>query len=111
MVDLNPKISYHTHSFEEKEMAQHKSAIRQGRRSLTRNAINKRNKTILRTHIKKIRTAIENNDKEEADRLLPLTFSIIDKSVKKGTIHKKTGRRYKSRLSHQLEMINPSAPK
>ena len=92
-------------------MAQHKSAIRQGRRSLLRNAINKRNKSILRTHIKKIRTAIENKDREEAEKLLPLTFSIIDKSVKKGTIHKNTGRRHKSRLSRQLEMINPSAPK
>jgi len=92
-------------------MAQHKSAIRQWRRSLFRNSINQRNKSILRTHIKKIRVALQNNDKEEAERLLPLVFSIIDKSVKKGTIHPNTGRRYKSRLSQQLEMINPSTPK
>ncbi len=92
-------------------MAQHKSAIRQERRSLYRKAVNKRNKSILKTQIKKIRTAIENKDKEEAERLLPLTFSIIDKSVKKGTIHPNTGRRYKSRISQQLEMINPSPPK
>jgi small subunit ribosomal protein S20 len=92
-------------------MAQHKSAIRQWKRSLYRNSINKRNKSILRTHIKKIRLAIENKDKEEAERLLPLVFSIIDKSVKKGTIHPNTGRRHKSRISQQLEMINPSAPK
>lgn len=92
-------------------MAQHKSAIRQWRRSLSRNSINKRNKSILRTHIKKVRLAIENKDKEEAERLLPMVFSIIDKSVKKGTIHPNTGRRYKSRLSQQLEMINPTAPK
>jgi small subunit ribosomal protein S20 len=92
-------------------MAQHKSAIRQWRRSLFRNSINQRNKSILRTHIKKIRVALQNKDKEEAERLLPLVFSIIDKSVKKGTIHPNTGRRYKSRLSQQLEMINPSTPK
>jgi small subunit ribosomal protein S20 len=92
-------------------MAQHKSAIRQGRRSLYRNAVNKRNKSILRTQIKKIKAAIENKDKEEAEKLLPVTFSIIDKSVKKGTIHPNTGSRYKSRISKQLEMINPSAPK
>lgn len=92
-------------------MAQHKSAIRQWKRSLFRKAINQRNKSILRTHIKKIRAAIQNKDKEEAEMLLPLVFSIIDKSVKKGTIHPNTGRRYKSRLSQQLEMINPSPPK
>ena len=47
-------------------MAQHKSAVRQWKRSLYRNSINKRNKSILRTNIKKIRLAIENKDKEEA---------------------------------------------
>ena len=58
-----------------------------------------------------MRVAIENKDKEEAERLLPLTFSLIDKSIKKGAIHPNTGRRHKSRLSQQLEMINPSVPK
>jgi small subunit ribosomal protein S20 len=111
MVDLNSKISYHTPSPEEKKMAQHKSAIRQWKRSLHRQSINRKNKSILKTQIKKMRMAIEKKDKEEAEKLLPLTFSIIDKSVKKGTIHPKTGQRYKSRLSQQLEMIQPSAPK
>ena len=90
-------------------MAQHKSAIRQWRRSLRRNAINKRNRTILRNHVKKLREAIANKDKETAQQLLPLTFSIIDKSVKKGTIHENTGARYKSRLSRQVEMIGLSS--
>lgn len=89
-------------------MAQHKSAIRQWRRSLRRNAINKRNKSLLRTQIKKLRAAIENKDSEAAKKILPETFSIIDKTVKKGTIHKNTGSRYKSRLSRQVELINPS---
>ncbi len=92
-------------------MAHHKSAKRQLRYSLRRRAINKRNKSLLRTQIKKLRTTIENKDKEEATKLLPLTFSLIDKSVKKGTIHENTGRRYKSRLSRQVEMINLSPSK
>ena len=92
-------------------MAQHKSAIRQWRRSLRRNAINKRNKSTLRTQIKHLRTAIENKDIEAAQKLLPETFSIIDISVKKRTIHKNTGNRYKSRLSSQVEMLNPSPAK
>lgn len=92
-------------------MAQHKSAIRQWRRSLRRNAINRRNKSILRSQIKKLRTAIENKNNEEAQMLLPQTFSIIDQAVKKGTIHRNTGNRYKSRLSHQVELINPTPSK
>lgn len=92
-------------------MAHHKSAIRQWRRSLRRRAINKRNKSMLRTHIKRLKEAIANKDKETAEKLLPLTFSLIDKSVKKGTIHENTGSRYKSRLSRQVEMIKLSPSK
>lgn len=92
-------------------MAQHKSAIRQERRSLRRNLINRKNKSILRTRIKTIREAIAKKDREEAERLLPLTFSTIDTSIKKGAIHKNTGNRYKSRLSRQVEMINPTPSK
>jgi small subunit ribosomal protein S20 len=111
LVDFGLKISYHTFSLEEKKMAQHKSAIRQERRSLRRNLINRKNKSILRTRIKTMRAAIESKNREEAEKLLPLTLSTIDKSVKKGTIHKNTGDRYKSRLSRQVEMINPSPSK
>ena len=92
-------------------MAHHKSALRQWRRSLRRNAINKRNKSTLRTQIKHLRTAIEEKDSEAAQNLLSKTYSVIDASVKKGTIHRNTGDRYKSRLSHQVELIKPSAAK
>ena len=92
-------------------MAHHKSAKRQWRRSLRRNAINKRNKSILRTQIKKLREAIKNKDKDSAKSLLPETISLIDKSVKKRAIHQNTGNRYKSRLSRQVEMISPSSSK
>lgn len=92
-------------------MAHHKSAIRQWRRSLRRNAVNRRNKSILRNQIKNLREAIKNQDKEEAQRLLPLTFSTIDKTVKKGSIHENKGNRFKSRLSRQVKSINASPSK
>ena len=92
-------------------MANHKSAIQQWRRSLSRNAVNRNNKSMLRTHIKALRVAIANNNKEEAGKLLPETFSIIDRSIKKGTIHENKGNRYKSRLSRQVESINASPSK
>jgi small subunit ribosomal protein S20 len=92
-------------------MAQHKSAIRQARRSLRRKAINRKNKSILRTEIKKLRNVIEKKDRKKAEEQMPQTFSIIDKSIKKGTIHENTGNRYKSRLSRQIELINLAVPK
>jgi small subunit ribosomal protein S20 len=92
-------------------MAHHKSAIRQHRRSLRRNAVNKQNKSALRTQMKKIRAAIDDKSTEEARKLLPSVFSTIDQAVKKGTIHKNTGSRYKSRLSRQIKLISAGPAK
>jgi small subunit ribosomal protein S20 len=79
--------------------------MRQWRRSLRRNAINRRNKSILRTQIKKLRQAIKEKNLELARQLLPKTCSIIDKCIKKGTIHENKGSRYKSRLSEQVAKL------
>ncbi|MGB9835847.1 MAG: 30S ribosomal protein S20 [Candidatus Saccharicenans sp.] len=87
----------------------HKSAIRQHRRSLRRRAINQRNKSMMRTYIKKVREAIESGNREAALELLPKVFKVIDKTVAKGAIHKNTGSRYKSRLSKQVQMMGTSA--
>jgi len=92
-------------------MAQHKSAIRQWRKTLRRTAINRKNKSVLRTQVRSLREAIKNKNAEEAKKLLPETFSLIDRSVKKGAIHQNKGNRYKSRLNHQIELISPSPSK
>jgi small subunit ribosomal protein S20 len=92
-------------------MAHHKSAIRQHRRSLRRKAVNTRNTSALRTSVKKLRTAVQNKDQETARKLLPQVFSSIDRAVKKGTIHKNTGSRTKSRLSRQVGLLSVSPSK
>jgi len=91
-------------------MAHHKSAIRQERRSIRRRAVNARNTSALRTGVRKVREAIENKDRETALKLLPGVVSTIDQAVKKGTIHKNTGSRYKSRLNRQVGLmdVNPA---
>ncbi len=92
-------------------MAYHHSAVRQQRRSLRRNAINRKNKSELRTQVKRLRQAIEGKDKDSAEKLLPQTAALIDKSVKKGTIHENKGARFKSRLGRQVKSLNPASPK
>jgi small subunit ribosomal protein S20 len=92
-------------------MAHHKSAIRQKRRSIRRNAVNTRNTSALRTGIRKVRDAVQNKDLEAARKLLPQVFSSIDQAVKKGTIHENTGSRYKSRLSRQVALMTLSPAK
>lgn len=83
----------------------HKSAIRQHRRSLRRRAVNQRNKSLMKTLIKKLREKIEAEDREAALALLPSVFKAIDRAVAKGTIKKNTGSRYKSRLSRQAQCL------
>ncbi|MCI4444879.1 MAG: 30S ribosomal protein S20 [Candidatus Aminicenantes bacterium] len=83
----------------------HKSAIKQHRRSWRRRAINQRNKSLMRTYIKRVRQAIAEGNREVALQLLPQTFKIIDRTVAKGAIHKNTGARYKSRLSKLVQAM------
>lgn len=92
-------------------MANHKSALQQWRRSLKRKTINRSNRSLLRTQIKELREAIQSNNRKAAQELLPQTFSIVDRSIKKGTINENKGNRYKSRLSHQVNRINSSPQK
>ncbi|MBN1272625.1 MAG: 30S ribosomal protein S20 [Candidatus Aminicenantes bacterium] len=92
-------------------MANHKSAIQQWRTSLRRRANNKKAMSLLRTEIKKLRAAIAEKDKDKTKELLPRTFSLIDRSVKKGAIHKSTGNRYKSRLASQVEVLISASSK
>ena len=92
-------------------MVRHASAVRQRRRSVRRNVVSGKNKAAFRTQVKKLREAIQQQDKEAAQKLLPQTVSLIDQSVKKGTIHKNKGARFKSRLSRQVELINPAPSK
>ncbi len=80
-------------------MANHKSAEKRARQSARRNEANRRNRSRLRTEIKKLRTAIEAGNREEARSLLVETVSLIDKSIQKGILHQNAAARYKSRLT------------
>ena len=83
-------------------MANHKSAEKRVRQNAKRNAINRANRSKVRTQIKKLRSAIGSHDKAASGELLNPTVSLIDKAVNKGVIHKNTAARYKSRLTKHV---------
>lgn len=83
-------------------MANHKSAEKRVRQNEKRNAINRSNRSKLRTQIKKLRSAVASADKSLSTELLNPTVSVIDKAVNKGIIHKNTAARYKSRLTKHV---------
>ena len=86
-------------------MAKHKSAEKRNRQAERRNEVNRRNRGALRTEIKRLRAAVEEGNREEAQTLLPKTVSVIDRSVQKGVLHKNAAARYKSRLTGSVSKL------
>ena len=80
-------------------MAHHKSALKSIRQTKPRTERNRRVKSTMRTAIKKFRLLVEESKLDQARELLPQTFSVIDKSVTKGVLHRNAADRYKSRLT------------
>ena len=82
-------------------MPNHKSAEKRMRQNEKRRAINRGNRTKVRTYIKKLRSVLDSGNKEEINNVLPEAISVIDKSVQKGVLHANAAARYKSRLTVQ----------
>ena len=89
-------------------MANTKSAIKTVRKNQRRREINKTRKGTLRTQIKKLRSLVKAKDAEGAAKELVKTISIIDRSIRKGVLHKNTAGRYKSRLSRSVKGVASS---
>jgi len=83
-----------------------KSALKNRRKSLRRNAINRTRRSRLRTEIKKIRQLLARRDAAAARKALGIALSIIDRSLSKGIIHRNTAARYKSRLTRQVQALS-----
>ncbi|MCP5046703.1 MAG: 30S ribosomal protein S20 [bacterium] len=80
-------------------MANHKSALKKNVRDEKKRVINKMNRTKMKNKIKFLIKKLEAGELEEAKKVFPDVLSRIDKTISHGTIHKKTGSRYKSRLT------------
>ena len=87
-------------------MANHKSSEKRVRQNEKRNAINRSNRSKLRTQIKSLRSALTHTDKVQSADLLGPTVSLIDKAVNKGLIHKNTAARHKSRLTRHVANLS-----
>ena len=83
-------------------MAHHASAKKRIRQDIKRRANNRLVVATLRTHIKRFRKAVEEGDREQAEKLLPDAIRGLDKAVSKGCIHKKTASRKISRLTRSF---------
>ena len=85
------------------------SAMKRVRQSVKRNLRNRSVVSGVRTAIKKVATAINSGDKEEAGKVLLQAIRSLDQAVSKGVIHGNTASRNISRLTKKVNAIPPKA--
>ncbi len=85
-------------------MANIKSQIKRNKQNEKRAERNKAVRTALKTSTKKIRTAVDTGDAEEAQARQRETSRSLDKAVAKGIVHKRTAARRKRRLAKAVEL-------
>ncbi len=71
----------------------------------SRTAINRMRKSRLRRQVRAMRRLLDHKDAQGATKLVPETFSMVDRAAKWGIIKKNTAARYKSRLTIRLRKI------
>jgi len=79
-----------------------KSVLKRVRQAEKRRLKNKHYKSLIKTMIKKVKSA---QTKEEAEELYKKAVSVIDKVASKGIIHKNNAARKKSRLAKYLAKL------
>jgi len=80
-------------------MANTKSAKKRAAKSAAQRDKNRGGRAAMRTAVKKVRIAAEAGDAETAQALIGEAIATVDRSTKKGLIHRNTAARTKSRLT------------
>ncbi|MGB0063352.1 MAG: 30S ribosomal protein S20 [Terracidiphilus sp.] len=86
-------------------MANHVSALKRARQTVTRTEVNRSNRSQVRTSLRALREALAKGDAQSAQEQYRATVSTLDKGVQKGVLHSNTASRYKSRLNARLKTL------
>ena len=86
-------------------MAHSLSAKKRVRQTIKRNARNRTRKELLKGEVKAFTAALTANDADKAAGALNKVTTRLDKIATKGTIHKKTAARRRSRLTKRLNAL------
>jgi len=78
-----------------------KKALRQSKR---RRQLNLKRKSTLKDTLKKYKKAVEGGKKDEAEKMLPGVYKVLDKMTKVNLIKKNKASRLKSRLTKRLAL-------
>jgi small subunit ribosomal protein S20 len=90
-------------------MANHVSALKRARQTVTRTEVNRANRSRVRTSLRALRESLVKGDVKAANEQYRTTVSVLDKGVQKGVLHANTVSRYKSRLNARLKALATKA--
>lgn len=86
-------------------MANTVSSLKRVRIAERRTVINRMRKSKLRHQIRAMRRMLDQKDAQGANKMIPATFSLVDKAAKWGIIKRNTAARYKSRLNLRVRKL------
>ena len=86
-------------------MANSPQARKRARQSEKRRSHNASFRSMVRTHIKKVVSAIESKDYDQATAAYNQAVPVIDRMADKGIIHKNKAARHKSRLNTAVHAL------
>ncbi|MFC0679073.1 30S ribosomal protein S20 [Lysobacter korlensis] len=90
-------------------MANIKSAKKRAKQAVVRNARNASQRSMLRTAVKKVLKAINENDAAGAQAAFATAQPILDRFSSRGLIHKNKAARHKSRLNARIRALQTAA--
>ena len=86
-------------------MTRSKSVLKRIRQNERRRARNRANASKYKTIVKKLETAIENNESEAARNMLSGVVAAIDKAASKNALSKNSASRKKSSLTRRVNAL------
>ena len=86
-------------------MANIKSAKKRAKQTIVRNARNNSQRSMLRTSVKKVLKALNDNDAEGAATAMTAAQPLLDGFAARGLIHKNKAARHKSRLNARIKAL------
>lgn len=90
-------------------MANIKSAKKRARQSEKHRRHNASMRSMVRTYMKKVLSAITAGDKKLAEESLKEAIPVIDRMASKGLMHKNKAARHKSRMTAQITKMTEGA--
>ena len=85
------------------------SAMKRARQAVKRNLRNKDVRSAIKTIVKKVESAVDSGNKEDAGKALLEALKALSKAASKGIIHRNTTSRSISRLTRKVNALPPQA--